>query len=130
MNTQMDHYANKLKYELDSSDLFQQVNDGEKIIIIDARKEEAYTKSHIPNVINLYHNDMTSKSTKEYNKSYTYVTYCDGIGCNASTKGALKMLELGFIVKELLGGLDWWIRDGYETKGSEGQAGNNISCAC
>lgn len=44
------------------------------------------------------------------------VTYCDGIGCNASTKGALNMTKLGFRVKELMGGLEWWERDGYATE--------------
>ena len=29
----------------------------------------------------------------------TYVCYCDGIGCNASTKTALKLLMLGFEVR-------------------------------
>jgi rhodanese-related sulfurtransferase len=42
-----------------------------------------------------------------------YVVYCDRIGCNASTKGAHKLARLGFRTKELLGGLDWWSRDGH-----------------
>ena len=42
-----------------------------------------------------------------------YVTYCDGIGCNGSTKGAYKLAKLGFRVKELIGGLDFWLRDGH-----------------
>jgi len=47
------------------------------------------------------------------------VAYCDGIGCNGSTKGAYLAL-LGFRVKEMLGGLDWWRREGYPvTVGSE-----------
>ncbi|MYE89111.1 rhodanese-like domain-containing protein, partial [Candidatus Poribacteria bacterium] len=45
-----------------------------------------------------------------------YVTFCVGIGRNASTKGALNMARLGFRVKELMGGLDWWKRDGYPTE--------------
>jgi len=40
--------------------------------------------------------------------------------CNASTKGALNMAKLGFRVKELMGGMDWWKRDGYKTEGSLG----------
>lgn len=44
------------------------------------------------------------------------VCYCDGIGCNASTKGALKLLDLGFRVKELIGGLEWWKKDGYRAR--------------
>ena len=31
-------------------------------------------------------------------------------------KGALKLAELGFRVKELIGGIDWWKRDGYATE--------------
>jgi len=53
------------------------------------------------------HRTMSEETTKDYDKSKAYVTYCDGIGCNASTKGALKLAKLGFNVKELLGGLDW-----------------------
>lgn len=45
-------------------------------------------------------------------------------------KGALKMAALGFKVKELLGGLDWWRRDGYETHGNNGQPGKEIKCDC
>ena len=40
------------------------------------------------------------------------------------------MTQLGFKVKELLGGLDWWIRDGYETHGEQGRKGSHISCGC
>ena len=38
-------------------------------------------------------------------------------------KAALKLLTLGFQVRELIGGLDWWKRDGYATHGEEGRAG-------
>jgi len=59
------------------------------------------------------------------------VTYCDGIGCNASTKGALDMAKLGFNVKELIGGLDWWKRDGHPTAGkSRALPAVQPSCGC
>ena len=54
---------------------------------------------------------------------------CDGIGCNASTKGALNMSRLGFRVKELIGGLDWWKRDGHPTHGETAQAAGT-ACGC
>jgi rhodanese-related sulfurtransferase len=56
------------------------------------------------------------------------VTYCDGIGCNASTKGALNMAKLGFRVKELIGGLDWWKRDGHKTECAAGA--KSADCGC
>ena len=63
---------------------------------------------------------MRKETTKDLDKTALFVIYCDGIGCNASTKGALNMGKLGFRVKELIGGLEWWKRDGYNTEGEEG----------
>lgn len=130
MKTQISHYQNKLKYEIDSSDLFASITNKEDIVVIDVRRKEAYDRSHIPSSINLYHQDMNENSTKDFDKNTLYVTYCDGIGCNGSTKGALNMSKLGFKVKELMGGHDWWLRDGYESNGTEGQKASSISCAC
>lgn len=73
---------------------------------------------------------MSQETTAHLDKGKRYVTYYDGIGCNASTKGAFKMAELGFDVKELLGGIDWWRRDGYETHGKQARAGSKIVCGC
>ena len=73
---------------------------------------------------------MDESSTLHLDKDYLYVTYCDGIGCNASTKGALKMSQLGFKTKELMGGIDWWKRDGYVTGGSQSTGGRGVSCGC
>ncbi len=73
---------------------------------------------------------MTAENTRNFDISCVYITYCDGIGCNASTKGALKMSELGFQVKELLGGLDWWKRDGYATAGEKASTGKVVTCGC
>jgi rhodanese-related sulfurtransferase len=130
MNEQIKYYEDKLNYELDSSDLYQMIINNKKIIVIDTRTEEYYNISHIPNSINIPHRTMNKKITKDLDKSYLYITYCDGIGCNASTKGALNMSKLDFHVKELLGGLDWWIRDGYETHGENVQSKYKISCGC
>lgn len=119
MKEQQLYYEQKLHYEMDSWDLKDAVSRGEKIIAIDARSTESYENEHIPGAVNIPHRTMTPESTSHLDKEVLYVTYCSGIGCNASTKGALKMLNLGFKVKELSGGLDWWKRDGYPTEGSK-----------
>jgi rhodanese-related sulfurtransferase len=131
MNAQVKHYENKLAYELDPSDLYEAMNNGEKIIPVDARRPEGFKKEHIPGSINIPHREMDIETTKLLRKDILYVTYCDGIGCNASTKGALKLASLGFNVKELIGGIDWWKRDGYDTAGSEGvELGAKVRCFC
>lgn len=73
---------------------------------------------------------MNEKTTQHLDKSKIYVCYCDGICCNASTKGALKMTQLGFKVKELIGGIEWWKFDGYATNGTKATKGSMFECAC
>ena len=130
MNNQINYYEEKLKYEIDSWDLKIALDNNDKTMAIDTRSSEAYEYSHIPSAINIPHKNMNKDTTSHLDRRITYVTYCDGIGCNASTKGALNMRKLGFKVKELLGGLDWWIRDGHKTNGKNSKEEQNISCGC
>ncbi len=130
MNEQIKHYEDKLKYEIDSWDLSESIKFSDEIIVIDTRSKEAYDKERIPDSINIPHRIMNDETTKDMPRDRLYVTYCDGIGCNASTKGALNMTTLGFRVKELIGGLDWWIRDGYGTEGENAREAKNFICGC
>ncbi|UXY14815.1 rhodanese-like domain-containing protein [Chitiniphilus purpureus] len=128
---QLQHYADKLAYEIDSADLALAVANAERIIIVDARSREAYAHEHIPGAINLPHRAMDTDAVAGMDRDALYVSYCDGIGCNASTKGAYRLAQLGFTVKELIGGLDWWKRDGHPTAGAVGHdTVGSINCGC
>lgn len=131
-NEQLAHYQRKLAYEMDSADLFEALegSDAQLIVVIDTRKKFAYDEEHIPGATSLPHREMNETTTQHLDRDKTYVCYCDGIGCNGSTNGALKMTKLGFKVKELIGGLDWWKRDGYATEGVKATQGTQIQCAC
>jgi len=130
MNDQLSFYEAKLAYEIDSWDLSDSLSRGENITIIDARSNEAFEAEHIPGAVNFPHRTMYVETTSNLDKQSLYVVYCDGIGCNASTKGAYNLTKFGFKVKELMGGLDWWKRDGYQTEGSKSQNGTGIACGC
>jgi rhodanese-related sulfurtransferase len=113
MNEAAEHFRNKLEFETDAWDLHELLREGANVVVIDARSEAAYAEEHIAGAINLHHRKMNRETTRDFDRDVTYVTYCDGVGCNASTKGALKMAELGFKVNELIGGIEWWKRGGY-----------------
>lgn len=130
MNEQIRHYERKLAYEMDPSDLFEAMNKGEKVKPLDARKLFAYNAEHIPGAIHLSHREMDKETTRGLNHDTLYVVYCDGIGCNASTRGALNLTRLGFKVKELIGGIEWWKLDGYATEGASATDGQQVQCAC
>ena len=130
MNEQLKFYEDKLAFEMDPSDLFDALNNGEKIIPLDARKSFAFEVERIPGAINIPHREMNEVTTAALDRDVVYVTYCDGIGCNASTKGARNMTKLGFKVRELIGGIVWWKFDGYATEGTKAKQGAKIECAC
>ena len=130
MQEQIEFYQKKLSYEMDPSDLYDMFQNSTDYIAVDTRKPIGYNKEHIPSAINLPHREMTEQKTQHLDKSKIYVCYCDGIGCNASTKGALKMTQLGFKVIELIGGIEWWKFDGYDTEGTNPTQGSTFVCAC
>ena len=106
--------AEKLRFHTDAWDLSVDLRAGHPdIVVIDARSCDAYRAGHIPGAVSLPHREMSPTATAAFDRRRVYVVYCDGIGCNASTKGAYKLARLGFRAKELLGGLDWWRRDGH-----------------
>lgn len=119
MDKQIEFYQSKLNYEMDPSDLFTALEKGENIIPLDTRKSFVYDREHIPGAINMPHREMDENSTRNLDKTKTYACYCIGIGCNGSTRGALNMTKLGFKVKEVIGGIEWWKLDGYATEGTE-----------
>jgi rhodanese-related sulfurtransferase len=114
----------KLRFDTDSWDLSVDLKAGlAGIVVIDARSHEAYAAGHIPGAISFPHREMNIETTTKLDRSMVYVIYCDGIGCNGSTKGAHKLARLGFRTKELLGGLDWWRRDGHPVVASSEPGG-------
>ena len=130
MQKQIEFYQNKLTYEMDPSDLWDALEKNENIVVLDVRKDFGFQREHIPTAINFPHKEMNEESTMHLDKSKTYICYCDGIGCNASTKGALNLARLGFKVKELIGGIEWWKFDGYATQGTHPAKGAIMQCAC
>ena len=130
MEKQIEYYQSKIDFEIDSFDLLKALEGGGNMVPVDTRHDFAFEKEHIPGAINIPHREMNEFTTKNLDKSKIYVCYCDGIGCNASTKGALNMTKLGFKVKELIGGIEWWKFDGYSTEGSESLQQKQAECAC
>jgi len=130
MNRQIEFFASKLEFEIDAFDLFTALNEGGKLVIIDTRQPHAFEMEHIPGAISLPYREMNETTTKDLDRDVLYVTYCSGVECNGSTKGALNLSRLGFKVKELIGGIASWKLDEFETEGTAGKEGQKFECAC
>lgn len=114
------YLQSKLSFYTDAADVAADLQNGVTgIVVIDTRSAEHYARGHVPGAVSFPHKNMTAESTLGLNKDVVYVTYCDGIGCNGSTQGAYKLAKLGFRVKEMIGGLDFWTRDRHPVEKGE-----------
>ena len=46
-----------------------------------------------------------------------------GPGCNAATNAAARLAALGRSVKEMLGGFEYWVREGHPVEGADAGSG-------
>jgi len=103
------HFSAKLAYETDPSDVNQDMQAGEvDFVLLDVRNPKLYAKKHAAGAVSLHHMLITEDYMRDWDRDVTYITYCSGPGCNGSTKAAMKLSALGFKVKEMIGGFEYW----------------------
>ena len=113
------YLATKLAMETDSTDIRSDIDRGTaRALIVDVRPREAYEQCRVPGALSLPYRSITSGTTAAIPKDTILVTYCWGPHCNASTKGALKLAALGYRVKEMIGGLEYWRRESLPVEGT------------
>lgn len=126
------HFALKLGCETDPSDVHADLSKGVTgFVLVDCRSPESYAKGHVPGAINLPWRTITAETVSRLPKGATVVTYCSNVTCNASTKGALRLAELGIPVKEMVGGFEAWSKKGYPVAGgtAPGEFGRSLVVA-
>jgi rhodanese-related sulfurtransferase len=115
------HFLAKLSVETDPADVRLDLRRGQQsFVLLDARSAQDFEECHIPGAINLPARRITAESTSHLSKELPIVTYCWGVGCNSSTKAAERLSALGFQVKEMIGGIEYWRREGGEVEGTLG----------
>jgi len=102
-------FSNKLSFETDCSDVYADIKTGNNnYLLLDVRSKEAFDKSHAITALSMPHVNITEESFAEFDKETVFVVYCWGPGCNGATKAAKKISALGFAVKEMIGGIQYW----------------------
>ncbi|MET8080571.1 rhodanese-like domain-containing protein [Streptomyces sp. NPDC005303] len=90
-------------------------------VVLDSRSTAAWDQGHIPGAIHLPTALVPEQSEQLLDRSVPVVTYCWGPGCNGATRAALALAELGYQVKEMLGGFEYWVREGFAFETWEGR---------
>ena len=105
------HFTHRLAVETDADDVGSALQDGSAdFVLLDARSQAAYDAAHLPGAISYPHRGITPE---------TLVVYCWGPGCNAATKAGAKIAALGREVKEMIGGFEYYVREGYPVEGED-----------
>lgn len=116
-----DYFAAKLACETDPADVWADLATGRTgFVVVDTRGDDAYARGHVPGAIRLPHAEIDERSIAALPAGAVAVTYCWGPGCNAGTKGALKLAALGVPVKEMIGGFEYWQREGHPIETGHG----------
>lgn len=115
------HFLAKLTVETDVSDVWNDLQNGVTgFQVVDVRSEKAYLECHVPGALHLPHPTISPETTAALDRDKLIVVYCWSQACNGATKGAAKLAALGFCVKEMLGGIEYWRREGHPVEGLMG----------
>lgn len=102
-------FSAKATYETDPSDVYADMKNGiVDFVLADVRSPEHYAQSHALGAINLPQTQITQETMSKFPNDTLFIVYCWGPGCNGATKAATKLSALGFKVKEMIGGIEYW----------------------
>jgi len=108
----IEHFAAKLRYETDPSDVAAAQVAGERFVLIDTRGHAAWHQGRAVGAVHLPTAEIAERAASEVPIGTPVVVYCWGPGCNGATKAALQFSRLGYEVRELIGGFEYWAREG------------------
>src|ERR1041385_175058 len=113
------HFARKLEVETDPSDVAQDLKNGiAGFVLIDVRAKHQYDERHATGAISIPRRTINAETTSNLSKGDVLVLYCWCPACNGATKAAVELTRLGFRVKEMIGGIEYWVREGYPVEGT------------
>lgn len=115
-----DYYAAKLAYETDASDVHAALKAGESVVVIDVRSDEAWAQGRVAGATHMHYSEIATRAPLEISTDAEIVVYCWSPGCNAGAKGALEFAKLGYRVREMIGGFEYWVREGYAVEDADG----------
>ncbi|MFE4173720.1 rhodanese-like domain-containing protein [Streptomyces sp. NPDC056909] len=116
------YFGARLAFHTDVSDVAAALAaDGDPgFVVLDSRSTESWDQGHVPGAVHLPTALIAGRAERLLDKAVPVVTYCWGPGCDGGTRAALALAGLGYRVKEMLGGIEYWIREGFETETAEG----------
>jgi rhodanese-related sulfurtransferase len=117
----IDFFERRLRFQTDVSDVHAALDAGdEDFVLVDSRGETSWLQGHIPGAIHLPTREIAERARVVVPVGSKVVTYCWGPGCDGATRAALEFARLGYPVQEMIGGFEYWVREGFPARTDKG----------
>ncbi|GAA2678145.1 MULTISPECIES: rhodanese-like domain-containing protein [Actinoplanes] len=140
MTSAIEHFSNRLRYETDVSDVHHDLEAGTPgVVVVDSRSTESWDQGRLPGAVHLPTREIAARAAELIPAGTSVITYCWGPGCNGATRAALEFARLGYPVKEMIGGYEYWVREGFPVRSAAGDhsrpadeltAPAGVTCGC
>lgn len=113
MLSMTNYFAERLLHETDAADVAEALP-APPFTLVDSRSERAFDDAHLPGAICLRRVGIDALPDGPL------VVYCWGPGCNGAVKACARLVAAGRTdVKEMLGGFEYWVREGFSVEGEQ-----------
>ncbi|MEV7662609.1 rhodanese-like domain-containing protein [Paenarthrobacter sp. NPDC089316] len=116
------YFRAKLQCEIDVMEVAEAAP--ASLVIVDTRRRSSWDHGHIPQAVHMPTASIPAEAPGRIPEGSRVVVYSWGPGCNGSTFAALAFAELGYSVKEMIGGIEYWIRNGLPVETAGGVVQN------
>ncbi|MGP4114825.1 rhodanese-like domain-containing protein [Streptomyces sp. 4N509B] len=138
-------FLGRLGFQADVSDVHRSMESGRPgFVLVDSRGEEGWRQGHVPGAVHLPTAEIPDRAPALLDPAVPVITYCWGPACDGATRAALAFARLGYQVKEMIGGMEYWAREGFAVQTGPGADGSlarrapdplvapatGVSCAC
>jgi rhodanese-related sulfurtransferase len=114
------YFTSRLAFETDPSDVHADIEKSKRFVLVDVRGQSSWDQGRAVGAVHMHHSEIADRAPKEIPIDMPVVVYCWGPGCNGAHRGALNFALLGYQVKEMIGGFEYWAREGYPVVNNEG----------
>ncbi|HEY1106500.1 MAG TPA: rhodanese-like domain-containing protein [Agromyces sp.] len=115
------HFEGRLAFETDISDVAAELAaGGAGFVLVDTRNDAAWAQGRVPGAVHLPGRRIAEEAPTVVPAGTPVVVYCWGPACNGATRAALAFARLGYPVKEMIGGFEYWVREGFAFATDEG----------
>jgi len=112
------YFRAKLQCEIDVMEVAE--SEPGSLVVVDTRRRSSWDHGHIPGAVHIPTAQIPKLTAELIPAGSQVVVYSWGPGCNGSTFAALAFAELGYAVKEMIGGIEYWIRNGLPVETAAG----------